>query len=158
LKFSLLVFALVFLNPVYAQPLSGSSQAVREVRLESFKRNYVGKTIRFIDRSSFSVRGRLLDVTKNHIVVSVNEVPVSYEHEYIDQVFVDPSAIDLFMTFGLSALGGIAGYLTLTILKSDPDAAMKGVVPSIGVGLGGILGLKSFYKPLGVDISGRTRA
>lgn len=157
MKASLTIFSLVFLTSTYAQPLRGSSEAVREVRLENFKRNYVGKTIRFIDRSSFSVRGRLLDVTEDNIIISVNDLAVNYKHEYIDQVFIDPESTDLLMTFGLSALGGVTGYLTLTILKSNPDAAMKGVVPSIGFILGGVLGLKSFYKPFKVDISGRTR-
>ena len=156
MKAFLTIFILVFLTSVYAQPFK-NSETVRKVRLENFKRNHEGKIIRFIDSSSFSVRGRLLDVTKDNIIISVNDLMVDYKHEHIDHVFIDPGPSDLFMTFGLSSLGGITGYLTLTILKSNPDAAMKGVVSSIGIILGGVLGLKSFYKPFKVDISGRIR-
>ena len=64
----------------------------------------------------------------------------------------------MIMVFGLSALGGVAGYLGVIIVRSNPDANMKGVVSSLGVGLAGFAGYRAFYKPIKIDISGKVRA
>ena len=65
--------------------------------------------------------------------------------------------LDMIMVFGLGALGGVAGYLGVIIVRSNPDANMKGVASSLGVGLAGFAGYRAFYKPIKIDISGKVR-
>ena len=61
------------------------------------------------------------------------------------------------MVFGLGILGGAAGYLGIIIGHPNPDANMKGVISSLGAGLAGLVGFRAFYKPIKIDISGKTR-
>jgi hypothetical protein len=34
---------------------------------------------------------------------------------------------------------------------------MKGVISSLGAGLAGLVGFRAFYKPIKIEISGKTR-
>lgn len=132
-------------------------QVVRNVRLENLKRGYSGTPIRFMSSSSRSVKGVLLDVTEKNIIISENGTPVTYNHSGVNYIFIDPEFRDMIMVFGLGALGGISGYLGIIIGRSNPDAIMKGVMFSIGAGLAGLVGYRTFYKSIKIDISGKTR-
>lgn len=132
-----------------------NNQAVKSLRLDNLKKAYTGETIRFIDENSRSVRGVLLDITDETIIVSEHGGPIAYDHQNISHVFVDPDNDDLYMVLGISALGGAAGYFAVVVGHPDPDVNMKGVVTTLGAGLAGIVGYRSFYKPIKIDISGR---
>ena len=60
------------------------------------------------------------------------------------------------MVIGLTALGGMSGYLGIMVGKSDANNTTKGVASSIAACLAGIVGYKAFYKPIRIDISGKT--
>ena len=136
--------------------LSSDLITVRDIRLENLKRDYSGKTIRFVDSKSVSNKGILLDVTDENIIISKSGSPKPFNHSKIKYVFVDPKKKELAMVIGLTALGGISGYLGIILGKSDANNTTKGVASSISASLAGLVGYKAFYKPIKIDISGKT--
>ena len=136
--------------------LSSDLVTVRDIRLQNLKRDYSGKTIRFVDSKSVSNKGVLLDVTDENIIISKSGSPVPFNHSKIKYVFVDPKKKELAMVVGLTALGGVSGYLGIMVGNSDANSTTKGVASSISASLAGIAGYKSFYKPIRIDISGKT--
>ena len=136
--------------------LSSDLITVRDIRLENLKRDYSGKTIRFVDSKSVSNKGILLDVTDENIIISKSGSPVPFNHSKIKYVFIDPKKKELAMVIGLTALGGISGYLGIILGKSDANNITKGAVSSISASLAGFVGYKAFYKPIKIDISGKT--
>ena len=48
-----------------------NSYEVRKIRLENFKDNYKGKSIRFTDENSRVVEGVLMEVTDSDFVISI---------------------------------------------------------------------------------------
>ena len=142
---------------VLAGQAGSNLQVVRNIRLENLKRDYLGESIRFMGSNSRSIQGVLLDVTEKNIIISEHGTPVPYDHSGVNYIFIDPEFKDMIMVFGLGALGGVAGYLGVIIVRSNPDANMKGVVSSLGVGLAGFTGYRAFYKPIKIDISGKVR-
>ena len=136
--------------------LSSDLITVRDIRLENLKRDYSGKTIRFVDSKSVSNKGILLDVTDENIIISKSGSPKSFNHSKIKYVFIDPKKKELAMVIGLTALGGISGYLGIILGKSDANNITKGAVSSISASLAGFVGYKAFYKPIKIDISGKT--
>ena len=129
---------------------------VRDIRLDNLKRDYSGKAIRFVDSKSVSNKGILLDITDENIIISKSGSPVPFNHSKIKYVFIDPKKKELAMVLGLTALGGISGYLGVMLGKSDANNTTKGVTSSITAGLAGIVGHRAFYKPIKIDISGKT--
>ena len=142
---------------VLAGQAGSNLQVVRNIRLENLKRDYLGASIRFMGSNSMSIQGVLLDVTDKNIIISEHGTPVPYDHSGVNYIFIDPEFKDMIMVFGLGALGGVAGYLGVIIVRSNPDANMKGVASSLGVGLAGFAGYRAFYKPIKIDISGKMR-
>ena len=136
--------------------LSSDLITVRDIRLENLKRDYSGKTIRFVDSKSVSNKGILLDVTDENIIISKSGSPVPFNHSKIKYVFVDPKKKELAMVLGLTALGGLSGYLGIMVGKSDANDTTKGVASSVAASLAGIVGYNAFYKPIRIDISGKT--
>ena len=136
--------------------LSSDLITVRDIRLENLKRDYSGKTIRFVDSKSVSNKGILLDVTHENIIISKSGSPTPFNHSKIKYVFIDPKKKELAMVIGLTALGGISGYLGIILGKSDANNITKGAVSSISASLAGFVGYKAFYKPIKIDISGKT--
>ena len=136
--------------------LSSDHITVRDIRLENLKRDYSGKTIRFVDSKSVSNKGILLDVTDENIIISKSGSPKSFNHSKIKYVFIDPKKKELAMVIGLTALGGMSGYLGIMVGKSDADDTTKGVASSVAASLAGLVGYKAFYKPIRIDISGKT--
>ena len=129
---------------------------VRDIRLDNLKRDYSGKAIRFVDSKSVSNKGILLDVTDENIIISKSGSPIPFNHSKIKYVFVDPKKKEFAMVIGLTALGGISGYLGIILGKSDANNTIKGVASSISASLAGFVGYKAFYKPIKIDISGKT--
>lgn len=150
----ILSIALLSCAVLAGQPTS-NLRVVRDIRLENLKRDHSGRSIHFVDSNSRHGQGILLDVTDKSIIISELGSPVSYDHSGIDHVFVDPEMKEMAMVIGLGALGGLAGYLGIILGHSDPDAAMKGVTSSLGAGLATLVGYRTFYKPIKIDISGR---
>ena len=132
-------------------------QAIRDIRLQNLKRDYTGSTIRFIVPGSTSVMGVLKDVTDKNFIISHNGSPAVYSHENIDYIFIDPGFTGKLMAFGVGLIGGAASYMAIIIAKENANASWKGVASSLGVALGGRMGFKTFYKPIKIDISGKTR-
>jgi len=132
-------------------------QAVRDIRLQNLKRDYTGSTIRFIVPGSTSVTGVLKDVTDKNFIISHNGSPAVYSHEEINYIFVDPGFTGKLMAFGVGLLGGAAGYMGVIIAKENANPSWRGVASSLGLALGGRIGFKTFFKPIKIDISGKTR-
>ena len=132
-------------------------QAVRDIRLQNLKRDYTGSTIRFIVPGSTSVMGMLKDVTDKNFIISHNGSPAVYGHKEINYIFVDPGFTGKVMAFGVGLIGGAASYMAVIIAKENANASWKGVASSLGIALGGRMGFKTFYKPIKIDISGKTR-
>ena len=132
-------------------------QAVRDIRLQNLKRDYTGSTIRFIVPGSISVMGVLKDVTDKNFIISHNGSPAVYSHKKIDYIFIDPGFTGKVMAFGVGIIGGAASYMAVIIAKKNADVSWKGVASSLGLALGGRIGFKTFYKPIKIDISGKTR-
>ena len=150
------LFITISISTLLAGQLSSDLITVRDIRLENLKRDYSGKTIRFVDSKSVSNKGILLDVTDENIIISKSGSPTPFNHSKIKYVFVDPKKKELAMVIGLTALGGISGYLGIILGKSDANNTTKGVASSISASLAGFVGYKAFYKPIKIDISGKT--
>ena len=151
------LFSLLLGCAVIAAQPGVNLQAVRDIRLQNLKRDYTGSTIRFIVPGSTSVMGVLKDVTDKNFIISHNGSPAVYSHENIDYIFIDPGFTGKLMAFGVGLIGGAGGYMGVIIAKKNANASWKGVVSSIGLALGGRIGFKTFYKPIKIDISGKTR-
>lgn len=150
------LFITISISTILTGQLSSDLITVRDIRLENLKRDYSGKTIRFVDSKSVSNKGILLDVTDENIIISKSGSPIPFNHSKIKYVFVDPKKKELAMVIGLTALGGISGYLGIILGKSDANNTTKGVASSISASLAGFVGYKAFYKPIKIDISGKT--
>ena len=150
------LFITISISTLLTGQLSSDLITVRDIRLENLKRDYSGKTIRFVDSKSISNKGVLLDVTDENIIISKSGSPIPFNHSKIKYVFVDPKKKELAMVIGLTALGGISGYLGIILGKSDANNTTKGVASSISASLAGFVGYKAFYKPIKIDISGKT--
>ena len=150
------LFITISISTLLTGQLSSDLITVRDIRLENLKRDYSGKTIRFVDSKSVSTKGILLDVTDENIIISKSGSPKPFNHSKIKYVFVDPKKKELAMVIGLTALGGISGYLGIILGKSDANNTTKGVASSISASLAGFVGYKAFYKPIKIDISGKT--
>ena len=134
-----------------------NSYEVRKIRLENFKENYKGKSVRFTDKNSRVVEGVLMEVTDSDFVVLIKGKATFYDHKNINMVYLPPVSEDLYMVFGISILGGLAGYVATIIAHPHPNNGASASISTIGTVLGFVLGKKTFYKPQKVDISGRLR-
>ena len=109
IKTKLFLIILVF-SFTYGQKETNSDE-VRNIRLENFKNNYKGQTIRFTDQNSKIVEGVLMEITDTDFVISINNSAAFYSHENVDFVYLPPVSEDLYITASISILGGIAGYV-----------------------------------------------
>ena len=134
-----------------------NSYEVRKIRLENFKENYKGKSVRFTDKNSRVVEGVLMEVTDSDFVISIEGKATFYDHKNINIVYLPPVSEDLYMVFGISILGGLAGYVATIIAHPHPNNGASASISTIGTVLGFVLGKKTFYKPQKIDISGRLR-
>jgi len=151
------IFSILLGCAVLAAQPGVNFQAVRDIRLQNLKRDYTGSTIRFIIPGSISVMGVLKDVTDKNFIISHSGSPAVYSHEEINYIFIDPGFTGKLMAFGVGLLGGAAGYMGVIIAKENANPSWKGVASSLGLALGGRIGFKTFYKPIKIDISGKTR-
>ena len=150
------LFIAISISTLLMGQISSDLITVRDIRLDNLKRDYSGKAIRFVDSKSVSHKGILLDVTDENIIISKSGSPKSFNHSKIKYVFIDPKKKELAMVIGLTALGGMSGYLGIMVGKSDADDTTKGVASSVAASLAGLVGYKAFYKPIRIDISGKT--
>tara|TARA_B100001996_G_C18369206_1_gene480934 strand:- start:68 stop:538 length:471 start_codon:yes stop_codon:yes gene_type:complete len=149
------VFLTIFFSTIFAQS-NINIEAVRKIRLENLKRNYLNKEIRFYIPGKISVTGKLLNVTDKNFIISERNNPSTYSHENVNFIFIDPTFKDLIMVFSISALSGVSSYMAVLIMKKNPDATMKGVISSFGAAIAGVFARSVFYKPIKIDISGET--
>ena len=134
-----------------------NSNEVRKIRLENFKENYKGKSIRFTDENSKAVEGVLMEVTDSDFVILINDKAAFYNHKNVNVIYLPPVSEDLYMVLGLSVLGGLAGYVATIITHPHPNNGTSASISTIGTVLGFVLGKRTFYKPQKIDISGRLR-
>ena len=118
IKTKLFLIILVF-SFTYGQKETNSNE-VRNIRLENFKNNYKGKTIRFTDQNSRVVEGVLMEITDTDFVMSINNSAAFYSHENVDFVYLPPVSEDFYITGSISILGGIAGYVATIIAHPYP--------------------------------------
>ena len=134
-----------------------NSEQVRKIRLENFKNNYKGKTVRFTSENSKVVQGVLVNITEHDFVLSVNKSAKFYKHKNVDLVYLPPVSEDFYITASFSVLSGLAGYVVLVIAMQDPKIELVGTVTSLSTVFGFFIGKNAFYKTQKVDISGRLR-
>ena len=151
-----LLWAVWFFSFAFGQ-IETNSYEVRKIRLENFKENYKGKSVRFTDENSRVVEGVLMEVTDSDFVISIEGKATFYDHKNINMVYLPPVSEDLYMVFGISILGGLAGYVATIIAHPHPNNGASASISTIGTVLGFVLGKKTFYKPQKIDISGRLR-
>ena len=137
--------------------IEANSYEVRKIRLENFRENYRGESVRFMDENSNVIEGVLMEVTDSDFVISINGNAGFYGHKNINIVYLPPVSEDLYMVFGMSILGGLAGYVATIVTHPHPNNGTSLTVSTIGTVLGFFLGKKTFYKPQKIDISGRLR-
>ena len=155
IKTKLFLIILVF-SFTYGQKETNSNE-VRSIRLENFKNNYKGQTIRFTDQNSRVVEGVLMEITDTDFVISINNSAAFYSHENVDFVYLPPVSEDFYITASISILGGIAGYVATIIAHPYPNRGALGAVSTLGTILGFVVGKNTFYKSQRIDISGRLR-
>ena len=155
IKTKLFLLSLVF-SFTYGQKETNSDE-IRNIRLENFKNNYKGQTIRFTDQNSRIVEGILMEITDTDFVMSINSSAAFYSHENVDFVYLPPVSEDFYITASISILGGIAGYVATIIAYPYPNKGSLGAISTLGTVLGFIVGKNTFYKSQKIDISGRLR-
>ena len=155
IKTKILLTSLVF-SFTFGQRETNSKE-VRNIRLENFKNNYKGQTIRFTDQNSRVVEGLLMEITDTDFVISINNSAAFYSHENVDFVYLPPVSEDFYITASISILGGIAGYVAMIIAHPYPNNGALGAVSTLGAVLGFFVGKNAFYKTQKIDISGRLR-
>ena len=155
IKTKLFLISLVF-SFAYGQ-IETNSDEVRSIRLDNFKNNYKGQTIRFTDQNSRVVEGILMEITDTDFVISINNSATFYSHKNVDFVYLPPVYEDFYITTGISILGGIAGYVATIIAHPYPGKGALGAVATLGTVLGFVVGKNTFYKSQKIDISGRLR-
>jgi len=155
IKTKILLASLVF-SFAFGQQKTNSKE-VRNIRLENFKNNYKGQTIRFTDQNSRVVEGLLMEITDTDFVISINNSAAFYSHENVDFVYLPPVSEDFYITASISILGGIAGYVAMIIAHPYPNNGALGAVSTLGTVLGFVIGKNTFYKSQKIDISGRLR-
>ena len=134
-----------------------NSFEVRKIRLENFKNNYMGKSIRFTDENSRVVDGILIEITDSDFVISINNESAFFSHKNINTVYIPPAPEDFYMVLGISVLGGLTGYLATIIAHPHPNNSTSLSISTIGAVLGAVLGKRTFYNAQKIDISGRLR-
>tara|TARA_B100001094_G_scaffold304275_1_gene333086 strand:+ start:65 stop:541 length:477 start_codon:yes stop_codon:yes gene_type:complete len=155
IKTKILLASLVF-SFAFGQRETNSKE-VRNIRLENFKNNYKGQTIRFTDQNSRVVEGLLMEITDTDFVISINNSAAFYSHENVDFVYLPPVSEDFYITASISILGGIAGYVAMIIAHPYPNNGALEAVSTLGTILGFVIGKNTFYKSQKIDISGRLR-
>ena len=155
MNFKMIIIAMVFLSPICSQTAL-RSESVKITRLENFKNNYSGKTIRFIGPGEMEIQGELVNVTSENFIVSVGTNHNLFSHKKIDHVLIVPQKPEFLLATSVSVFGGAIGYLTLIVSKENFNTHHERVFTFVGATLGALLGRDTFYKPLKIDISGKT--
>ena len=78
------------------------------------------------------------------------------------QALVTPDALDLLVVYHPALGAGVVVRPSIPVAgmvlrRGLANASWKGVASSLGLALGGRIGFKTFYKPIKIDISGKTR-
>ena len=133
---------------------SSDLNAIKQIKIENLKKNYVGKSIEFVDYSnSLIIRGELLNITDSTFVVSSAGSRDVFDINNIRYFNLVPEAPDYIIASGVSLLSAVAGYLSLIILRPNPDKAIKSTVLIAGFVVGGYIGKVSFLKPIKVELN-----
>ena len=134
-----------------------SFEQVRKIRLENFKNNYQGKTIKFTTENLKTVQGILVNITDEDFILSIDKSARFYNHKNITTVYLPPGTEDFYITAGFTILGGLAGFLAMVAALDKPNPKVVGTATGLGTVLGFVVGKNAFYKSQKIDISGRLR-
>ncbi len=145
------------LLPLLYGQIEIDSEIVRKIRLDNFKKNHLGKTIRFTADNSKQIQGVLIDVTNKDFVLSINQNNAFFDHESISCVILPPVTSDLYITFGVAILGGLAGYAATIMAHPHPTNKNLGAVSTLSSIAGFVVGKKTFYKSQEINLSGKLR-
>ena len=133
---------------------SSDLNTIKQIKIENLKKNYVGKSIEFVDYSnSLIIRGELLNITDSTFVVSSAGSRNVFDINNIPYFNLAPEAPDYIIASSVSLLSAVAGYLSLVILRPDPDKAIKSTVLIAGFVVGGYIGKVSFLRPIKVELN-----
>ena len=133
---------------------SSDLNTIKQIKIENLKKNYVGKSIEFVDYSnSLNIKGKLLDITDTTFVVSSAGSRNVFNINNIPYFNLAPEAPDYIIASSISLLSAVAGYLSLVILRPDPDKAIKSAVLIAGSVIGGYIGKVSFLRPIKVELN-----
>ena len=133
---------------------SSNLNAIKQIKIENLKKNYVGKSIKFVDYSnSLIIKGKLLNITDSTFVVSSSGSRDVFDINNIPSFNLVPEAPDYIIASGVSLLSAVAGYLSLVILRPNPDKAIKSTVIIAGFVVGGYIGKVSFLRPIKVELN-----
>ena len=150
-----LIYSLFF-SFLVSQTKSSFDQ-VRKIRLENFKNNYQGKTIKFTTENSKTVQGILVNITEEDFILSIDKSAMFYNHKNITTVYLPPGTEDFYITASFTILGGLAGCLAMVAALDKPNPKVVGTATGLGTVLGFVVGKNAFYKSQKIDISGRLR-
>lgn len=142
------------LSLLFSQTSVGSEE-VRNIRIENFKENYIGKTIQFLGSDGLWSEGVLVDVTSKKFTLLMDREKLNFDNININHVYIMPKKAEFLLASSLALFGGAVSYLTLLVLRDEADYQQKASFICVGFVLGGLLGKRTFYKPLKIDISGR---
>ena len=133
---------------------SSDLNTIKQIKIENLKKNYVGKSIEFVDYSnSLIIRGELLNITDSTFVVSSAGSRDVFDINNIRYFNLVPEAPDYIIASGVSLLSAVAGYLSLVILLPNPAEDIKSTVLIAGFVVGGYIGKVSFLKPIKVELN-----
>ena len=133
---------------------SSDLNTIKQIKIENLKKNYVGKSIEFVDYSnSLIIKGRLLNITDSTFVVSSAGSRDVFDINNIRYFNLVPEAPDYIIASGVSLLSSVAGYLSLVILLPNPAEDIKSTVLIAGFVVGGYIGKVSFLKPIKVELN-----
>ncbi len=133
---------------------SVESEEIRNIRMDNLKENYVGKTIQFLGPDNLSAEGVLVDVNSKNFTILIGTDELDFAHININHVFIMPKKAEFLLASSLALVGGAVSYLTLLVLRENVDYQEKAGFSCLGFILGGLLGKRTFYKPMKINISG----
>lgn len=131
------------------------SEEIRNIRLNNFKDTYVGKTIQFSGPSGLLTEGVLTGLSSKNLIVLIESDKVKFDHSEINHIYIMPKKAEFLLASSLALVGATVSYLTLLVLRENVGHQQKASFTCLGFTLGGLLGKRTFYKPLKIDISGK---
>ena len=124
-----------------------ASDEFRIIRIENFKKNYLGKTIQFSVSEKSMVEGVLVDANSDKFIILMGSDRVSFNHFNVDSIYILPKKADFLLVTSVALFGAAISYLTLQVLREDASHQQKTSFTFLGFVLGGLMGKNTFINP-----------